>query len=359
MIGQQERILPYFINHAGCPHQCVFCNQRVINGFEQAPLADFEAFLTKFTTQQAQALPHPRPHQLAFFGGSFTALPFPLMVAYLERAKAKVDQGLLTGIRISTRPDALGSKVLAALKFYGVQAVELGVQSLDDAVLATALRGHNAEAVAEASQSLLAEGFELGHQLMLGLPGQTGESFRATVKASIAMSPHTVRLYPVQVLKDTPLAEAYTQGHYRPWTLEMALDHTVWAVQTYRTAGVRVIKIGLQAHEALMDPDVRLAGPYHPAYGEWVEGLIVQRRIQAGLEALLEHRASVARPRCIRVHCHPRACSQVAGLSKGNREWLEHTWQMEMEIVGDRRLGPNELLLEVGSVLLALPEAIA
>ncbi len=345
------KIVPYFINHAGCPHQCVFCNQRVINGHQQAPLADFEAFLTKFMAQER----HGR-YQLAFFGGSFTALSKTLMEAYLKIAKPLVDSEVIASIRISTRPDAIDGHVLEVLKQFGVEAIELGVQSLDDLVLEASDRGHTAEIVETASRAILKVGFELGHQLMLGLPMQSEDSFKATVMASIALSPHTVRLYPVQVLKETPLALAYHRGQYTPWTLEQSLALTAWAVHHFRKAGIRVIKIGLQAHEALMDPDVRLAGPYHPAYGEWVEGLLVQRRMHWGLNKLFVQQNSAVRPTHIRVHCHPRDCSKVAGLSKENRHWLEVTWKMQMDIVPDRRLKTGELLLEASSVLLALPD---
>ena len=354
------KIIPYFINHAGCMHQCVFCNQRVINGHQQAPLGDFEAFLTKF----AQNLNNinkinqinNEDYQLAFFGGSFTALPQDLVQSYLEIAKPLLQNGLLKSIRISTRPDAIDNKMLALLKDYGVLAIELGVQSLDDRVLVASGRGHTSADVVKASAAILDFGFELGHQLMLGLPEQSEECFKETVAASVAMKPHTVRLYPVQVLKDTPLASAYALGNYTPLNLNEALKLTTWAVQTFRKAGIRVIKIGLQAHEALMDPDVRLAGAYHPAYGEWVEGLLVQGRLNWGLNELLVKRKATLKPRRVTVFCNPRECSQVAGLSKGNRQWLEEHWKMEMTIVPDRRLTPGELLLEVSSVLLALPD---
>ena len=89
--------------------------------------------------------------ELAFFGGSFTALDHNYMVSLLEAAQPFVTGGIITGIRISTRPDAIDVSVLQCLKQYGVTAIELGAQSMLDTVLTANQRGHTAQQVKDAS----------------------------------------------------------------------------------------------------------------------------------------------------------------------------------------------------------------
>ena len=92
----------------------------------------------------------------------------------LGAAKQYVERGDITGIRISTRPDAIDSEVLAILKEYGVEAIELGAQSMDDRVLTLNRRGHTADDVRRASRLIKDSAF-----------------FAAGIKLSVAISPRS------------------------------------------------------------------------------------------------------------------------------------------------------------------------
>lgn len=276
--------LPVFVPHAGCPNACIFCDQRTISGTQKPPAP---AEVSAFCAQALAGLPAGIERaEIAFFGGSFTAIDRGYMTALLEAVQPCCSHPKLAGIRCSTRPDAVDGEVLALLKRYGTVAVELGVQSLDDAVLAKNRRGHTAEDSRRASRLIKAAGLELGHQIMLGLYGDSAAGFRQTVERSIAMGPDTVRIYPVAVLRGTALYHLWQQGLYTPPTQEEAVELGAWALGAYHRAGVRVIRMGL--HDS---PDVRqsaAAGVCHPAFRELCESRVM---LSSALEQLSERPA--------------------------------------------------------------------
>ena len=131
-MSARESIIPVFVPHLGCPNDCVFCNQRRISGSTvPAAARDVDKAI-----EDAAALPRTgAKRQLAFYGGSFTAIPIHEQTALLAAAKAHLDRGDIDSIRLSTRPDAIDGAVLKRLAEYGVETVELGAQSMCDEVL--------------------------------------------------------------------------------------------------------------------------------------------------------------------------------------------------------------------------------
>ena len=202
-------IIPFFITHAGCPHQCVFCNQKNISGTSKPPEA---SSLPASINRYLEARKDSTAVQVAFYGGSFTALPLAEQKAYLEAVRPFVTSGSVANIRLSTRPDSITPDILAVLKQYGVSIIELGVQSMDDEVLKRSGRGHSSADTRKACNLLRAEGFSIGLQLMPGLPGDAPETFQETVSQVLSLRPDFVRIYPALVIKDTPLAELYLAG---------------------------------------------------------------------------------------------------------------------------------------------------
>jgi histone acetyltransferase (RNA polymerase elongator complex component) len=209
--------------------------------------------------------------QVAFYGGSFTALPLEVQQAYLEPVQRFIDSGRVAGIRLSTRPDGINADVLALLKRYHVGTVELGVQSMDDDVLLLSGRGHTAADTVHAVRLLREQGFTIGLQLMPGLPGDKAETFQATVDRIVGLKPDFVRIYPALVIRDTPLAVLYETGRYAPLPLDAAITLCRDALDRFEEAGIEVIRIGLQATDELAAPGTIIAGPFHPAFRQLVE----------------------------------------------------------------------------------------
>ncbi len=300
-----------FIPHEGCPHRCSFCNQRSISGAVHKPRAKDvrSAVETALRTQDCTGA------ELAFFGGSFTAIRRKYLLELLGAASPYVREGRLGGIRVSTRPDAVGPEVLALLKNAGVTAIELGAQSMDDAVLQQNGRGHTAQQVEEASQRIRGMGFVLGLQMMTGLPGDTDFGARETLERLLALGPDTIRIYPTIVLEGTPLAEQYRAGRYQPPALEEAVALCAQLLLRCHRAGVPVIRLGLHAGGEVQAG--YLAGPWHPAFRELCEGELYYQRALAALQAALPQGG----PAVLAVA--PRAVSQMTGQRRANLRRLK------------------------------------
>jgi histone acetyltransferase (RNA polymerase elongator complex component) len=264
-------IIPFFIPNSGCPHQCVFCNQKNITG--QNKSAEVSSVPQKIIDYLKSAMTDEAV-QIAFYGGSFTALPIETQKAYLEASRPFIESGQVKSIRLSTRPDSINRDILALLKGYHVQTIELGVQSMDDRVLALSGRGHSAVDTVKAARLLREYGFLVGLQLMPGLPGDSAENFVDTVDKTIALKPDFVRMYPLLVIKDTTLEELYKTGQYTPLSLDEAVSLCREALIRFEHAGIEVIRIGLQPTKELGKPGTILAGPYHPAFRQVVESSI-------------------------------------------------------------------------------------
>ena len=276
-------IIPIFIPHAGCPHQCVFCNQKKISGQK---IASAQAVRQQIEKYLQWIKPGPA-NEAAFYGGSFTGLEPELQEELFAPVDELLREGVIGSVRCSTRPDYISPARLELLKRHNVSTVELGVQSLDDEVLQRAERGHDAASVKQAVQLLREYGFKVGLQLMCGMPEQGRGSFLQTVAQSVALNPDMVRLYPLLVIKDTPLEVSYRSGGFTPLSVEEAAELCTEAWEQFTAAGITVIRMGLQPDEELCTPGNIVAGPFHPAFGEFVKSLVLRRRLTPQIEALL------------------------------------------------------------------------
>lgn len=304
--------IAFFVLHLGCPHVCSFCDQRSISGASRQPqpqeVREVCGHALKHMTQQQR-----QNTEVAFFGGSFTAIDRETMLGLLEAAAPFCGAGKLAGIRISTRPDAVSEEILRLLRQYRVSAVELGAQSMDDHVLALNRRGHTAAQTIEASQLLRAYGFSLGLQMMTGLYGDSKESAYHTAEALIGCRPDTVRIYPTVVIRGTELCRLYEAGIYHPPGVDDTVPLAAQLMQKFVQAGIRVIRVGLHASRELEQNMV--AGAYHPAFRELCEGELFYRGLLEKLEQLGMKEAEVA--------VNPRDVSRLVGQSRRNMLRLE------------------------------------
>ncbi len=296
-----------FIPHAGCPHLCSFCDQRTISGSVKAPDAG-EVF--ELLKEQA---PHLEERgmiaEIAFFGGSFTAIERGYMESLLTAADRALKKfPVYTGIRCSTRPDCVDESIVGVLKKYGVTAVELGAQSMSDEVLSANDRGHTAEDVRRAARLIGESGIELGLQMMTGLYRDTPENCLYTADQFIKLRPETVRIYPTVILRNTRLGELFESGEYRSFSFEETVELCVKLHRIFTENGVRIIRMGLHA-----SPDVErdmLGGVYHPALREIVESRIF-------LEDLKRQILGVEKGKHL-VYTDPKNISKAVGQKKCN-----------------------------------------
>lgn len=258
-----------FVPHMGCPHQCSFCNQKTISGSvkELTP----EEVIATLQSALNDGI-NPENTEIAFFGGSFTAIPREYMISLLEAAKPFIDAGNFCGIRVSTRPDAIDGEILDILKEYGVTSIELGAQSTDEEVLRLNRRGHSRQDIINSSELIKKRGFSLGLQMMTGLLGDTDEKSLKTCDDIIAMKPDTVRIYPTITLEGTHLGELYKSGKYSPQGLEDAVSLCGKLLKRFYDNDINVIRLGL--HSGGNVEEGYLSGPYHPAFGELCQSAV-------------------------------------------------------------------------------------
>lgn len=301
-----------FVPHKGCPNDCSFCNQRTISGqINPATPVDVENAVNtaiKYNT-------NPKNTEIAFFGGSFTAIEREYMLSLLTAAKHFLDTYNFKGIRVSTRPDCINEEVLETLKSYGVTAIELGAQSMCDEVLTANHRGHSAKAVRSASELIKSYGFELGLQMMTGLYKSDFEKDEYTAREIIKLAPHTVRIYPTVVLKNTHLGYLQQKGEYTAPTAEESAPFCARLLQLFEENGIKVIKLGLHSSEAVEGE--MIGGAYHPAFRELCEGHIYLAKILAKLEKIDKNREYV-------IYVNKKSLSKAKGHHKRNEKALKN-----------------------------------
>ena len=259
--------IPIFIPELACPHQCVFCDQEKIIGLNLIPKPNE---IPKIVETNLATLDNNRIIDIAFFGGSFTGIPFELQEEYLKEAYTFIKTNRISGIRLSTRPDYIDVKRLELLKKYGVTTIELGAQSTNDSVLIKSGRGHSFKDIQNASKLILDYGFKLGLQMMIGLPEDTFETAMQTANDIIELGANSTRIYPTLVIKGTALEKLYKNGIYQPLSLENAVSWSKEILRTFEKNNITILRVGLHPSEELVDGKSLIAGPFHPSFKEMV-----------------------------------------------------------------------------------------
>lgn len=283
-MSKKHYIIPIFVPHEGCPHNCVFCNQNSITGTRDLVDAAFvrntiEQYLETIDASDATV-------EVSFFGGTFTAIPMAKQNELLSVAKEYKDAGKIQHIRMSTRPDYIDREILDNLTRFDADIIELGVQSMDDEVLKLAGRGHTEEDVARASEMIKNYGITLGIQVMVGLPGDTAAKDVETAWKVARLKPEIVRIYPSLVIKNTPMENMYREGKYSPYDLDAAVSVSKTLYGIFETSGINVIRMGLQPTEEINVGKEIVAGPFHPAFRELVEGSLFNEMIGEALKGI-------------------------------------------------------------------------
>jgi histone acetyltransferase (RNA polymerase elongator complex component) len=333
-------IIPVFIPHRGCRHRCVFCNQSIISGARaQIPTAEVvRRQVSPFLDLKGR---RRGTTEIAFYGGNFLGLPTAEIDACLDAAAAYVRNGAADGIRFSTRPDSVTGARLEQIAAFPVKTVELGVQSLDDGVLRRIRRGHTAADSEIAVTQLQRRGYEVGCQIMTGLPGDDDAGAMATARRIADLSPDFVRIYPTVVLAGTELAEWYRAGSYTPVPLEACVDLAAVLYRIFCGRGVRVVRMGLQATGQLDSGGRVLAGPYHPAFGHLVHSRIF---LEQALAAVRQLALRARKVEGILLRVNPRDESRLRGLKNGNLTALERVFPgREIRVLADTAVTPGAL----------------
>ena len=341
---KKEYIIPIFVPHLGCPHACVFCNQTKISGEKRQVTAKdvkdtIEYYLSNFKEEEIKV-------EVAFFGGSFTAIDVEKQKELLEAAYEYIEKGRIESIRISTRPDSINKDILKMLKKYKVKTIELGVQSANNYILNISKRGHTFEDVKKASKLIRWHGFVLGHQMMIGLPESTKLDEINTAKALIKLKPKIVRIYPVLVIKDTQLENMQKDGEYTPLTVVQAVERCKEVAQLFNKKKIKIIRIGLQNTDEITDPENKnsevVAGPYHPAFRQLVESSMWYDAIVSKIKKVN------TKVKEVEIRANPEDVNNIIGHKKENILKLKDMYEVDVIIKPDEEIqnGKFEITVE-------------
>ena len=306
--------IPIFIPELACPHQCIFCDQKTISGTHTIPQP---ADVKDIVEQYLETIPKNRTVNIAFFGGTFTGLPIELQEQYLIEAFKFIKRDRVSGIRLSTRPDYINVPVLELLKKYSVATIELGAQSTSQEVLDETGRGHTIDDIRDASNLICKHGFELGLQMMIGLPGDSYERSIQTAKDIVSLGACNTRIYPAIVVKHTALEKLYYEEKYTPLTLEEAVEWTKDIVHIFEENNISILRMGLHPSDELVIGKSLIAGPFHASFKEMVMTQIWKELIDAELQSLNSSFSDK-----IKITVSDRQIHYAIGYRQTNREQL-------------------------------------
>ena len=339
---KKEYIIPIFVPHLGCKQCCTFCDQKTISGETKQVTADdvrntIEYYLKNFKNDNYV--------EVAFFGGSFTAIPIETQKELLEAVQPYIKDKKVDSIRLSTRPDAIDKNILKMLKKYHVKTIELGVQSSNNYILERCKRGHTFEDVKKASKLIRKYRFKLGHQMMVGLPESTEKDDIKTAEDIIKLKPKLVRIYPVLVIKGTGLEREYRNKEFTPLTVGQAVERSKEILRLFAKKNIQVIRIGLQNTETIADPKNKdsevVAGPYHPAFGQLVEDSIWYDKIVYEIKKI---NAKVIR---VEIEANSQNINNIIGHKKENINKLKDTYAVITTVKTNNSIKPGKFKLNV------------
>ena len=339
----KKYVIPIFVPHLGCPHDCSFCNQNKISGeknqvSKKEVEKTIEYYLEHIKEKNGEI-------EVAFFGGSFTGIEEDVQNELLNVAYQYIKKGKISSIRISTRPDYINKQILKRLKKYKVKTIELGVQSTNDYILKKAERGHTYKDVKNASKLIRRYGFTLGHQMMVGLQDSSKEDEIRTAKDLIKLKPSMVRIYPVLVIKGTKLEKEYKEGNYEPLTVVQAVETCKELVKMFKAKNIDIIRIGLQNTDEITSPEQEnsevVAGPYHPAFRQLVESSLWYDAILNKIKKLN------AKVQEVEIEVNPQDVNNIIGHKKENVQKLKETYHVDLIVKPNEKIKQGESKIEI------------
>lgn len=325
---EKQYTIPVFIPHLGCNNDCVFCNQRKISGKLSSPteeevdknIVEHLGYLTDKT----------RKVQIAFFGGSFTGLNLSHQIMYLKTAYKYIESGNVDSLRLSTRPDYISPTILKLLKKYGVETIELGVQSMDKDVLKVSKRGHSDIQVIRAAKLITSFGFKLGFQIMLGLPESNLNKEISTIDRLLKLKPNELRIYPVYVIEQSELFDMYNRHEYVPLELDDAIFRAYNVMKACQKSDIKIIRIGLQSTDEITQNNSKVIGPVCDNFAEYVVARLIRDKLDNMISELIEEKREI---RYLILYVNKRVpISMVIGPKRVNQKYIEQKYNIKISV---------------------------
>lgn len=333
-------IIPIFVPHFGCPHDCVFCNQKKITGLSTTVTPNY---VKNIIDEHLKYFKKDSFIEVAFYGGSFTAIDINIQKELLEIPFMYKESGKINEIRLSTRPDAIDEEILDNLKAYGVNTIELGVQSFDNDVLIKSNRGHSDLDVYKSAKLIKDYGFNLGLQMMVGLPGDTFEKTLKTTLEFIKLNPYCVRIYPALVIKDTFLEKLFLNEKYKPLDIDEAVDICTTLLMLFYYNNINVIRVGLQPTENIQLGKDVVAGPFHAAFRQLVEA----NMIKILLDYYLSHQNISTKGIKLVIQSNKKNISFIAGQNSSNKKYFQEKYEFSKISIYEGNIDSDHIIVTI------------
>lgn len=353
---KKHSIIPIFIPHYGCGYDCVFCNQNKITGVKSIPSYEeveskIDKWLSTLRPISEASFNYAKTVELAFYGGSFTGIPMEVQSSYLDIAKRYKELGRIDKIHLSTRPDYIDENILENLKKHSVDTIELGAQSFDDEVLMASKRGHDSKCTEKSAKLIKDYGFELGLQLMVGLPKDTLKSSIHSANEVVRLSPSLARIYPTVMLEDTELLNMYRNGEYKPLKRDEAVKRAKAIYLILEKAGITIMRVGLKSGDVI-DNSVIDSPAYHPAFRQLVESEIARDRIEnlinAKKDILSDKSKTNASKIKVDIYSSPKWFSNMLGNKGENKEYFKNIFSnLDLKYQIDRSIDDGDFKIVI------------
>lgn len=353
---KKHAIIPIFIPHYGCGYDCVFCNQNKITGVKSIPSYEeveskIDKWLSTLRPISEASFNYAKTVELAFYGGSFTGIPMEVQSSYLDIAKRYKELGRIDKIHLSTRPDYIDENILENLKRHSVDTIELGAQSFDDEVLMASKRGHDSKCTEKSAKLIKDYGFELGLQLMVGLPKDTLKSSIHSANEVVRLSPSLARIYPTVMLEDTELLNMYRNGEYKPLKRDEAVKRAKAIYLILEKAGITIMRVGLKSGDVI-DNSVIDSPAYHPAFRQLVESEIARDRIEnlinAKKDILSDKSKTNASKFKVDIYSSPKWFSNMLGNKGENKEYFKNIFSnLDLKYQIDRSIDDGDFKIVI------------
>ena len=238
-----------------CPGKCIFCPTDVRMpksylhdepGAQRAERHGFDPYTqTRARIRALEQIGHPAEKiELLILGGTWSSYTRSYQEWFIKRcfdAMNEVNAETLAeaqainekgnrrnvGLVVETRQDRINEEELRWLRSLGVTKVQVGIQSLDDHILAINNRGHDVQATRDAFRLLRLAGFKIHGHWMANLLGATPESDiedYGRLWSDPAIRPDELKIYPCILVENAELYKYWQRGEYRPYSEEEVRD---------------------------------------------------------------------------------------------------------------------------------------
>ena len=240
-----------------CQRKCPYCDFNTYAGLNRL-FEPYTAALVREIELAGASRGRPAVKTIFLGGGTPTVLPARLLRDILDACHRAFDVQPDAEITSEANPGTVDVDRFAALREIGVNRLSMGVQSFDDAELQFLGRIHSADEVETAFNAARLAGFDnINLDVIYGLPGQSPETWRRTLRRALELGPEHFSLYSLVVEEGTPFAEWAEAGRIGYPDSDLAADLYELAEEVLDPAGYVQYEISNWARTVATMPGTR------------------------------------------------------------------------------------------------------